>query len=238
MGGAEAEVQAGGVALRRRQAARSTRPTTWCRPSRPSGATSSWSIRSRATPTPPRAISSPPISASCPATPRARTAIRPRRCGSCSRASPASTRSSTARAIDMAPGDVVLTPAWMLARPRQRDRRDQLLDRLPRHPVRAAQRGDVLRALSDRRPRADHVARTDADAHSLGRGARAGARRQDRRGRQGRHADDRDASHPPAQGRPHRDAARPRSTTSTRWSSGKARFTRGRLRRDARASAT
>ena len=43
---------------------------------------------------------------------RARIAIRPPRCGSCSKASPASTPSSTARAIDMMPGDVLLTPAW------------------------------------------------------------------------------------------------------------------------------
>ena len=63
----------------------------------------------------------------------------------------------------------------VLARPRQRDVRDRLLDRLPRHSVRPAHRGDVLRAVSAGRPGSDHRHRPDADADSVARGARAQA---------------------------------------------------------------
>ena len=46
----------------------------------------------------------------------------------------------------------------------------------------------------------------------------AGQRRQDRRDRQGHHADDRAASDPPAEGRPRRRCRRRPPTPSTRWS--------------------
>ena len=55
----------------------------------------------------------------------------------------------------------------VLARPRQRYVGDRLLDRLPRHSVHPAHRGDVLRAVSAGRPRGHHRHRPDADAHPL-----------------------------------------------------------------------
>ena len=91
----------------------------------------------------------------------------------------------------------------VLARPRQRERSDQLLDRLPRRAVRAAHRSDVLRAQSGGL-RTGHQECAVALSHSGARGAGAGQRREDRRDRQGRDADDRAASDAAALRRPPR----------------------------------
>ena len=125
--------------------------------------------------------------------------------------------------IDMLPGEVLLTPAFCWHGHVNETTRDRLLDRLPRHPVRPAHRGDVLRALSAGRPRGDHQHRPDADAHPLARSARRRQRRQDGRDRQGRHADDRAQSDPPAEGR---QLETPKTTANTIYAvvSGKARF--------------
>ena len=108
--------------------------------------------------------------------------------------------------IDMQPGEVLLTPAFCWHGHANETARDRLLDRLPRHSVRSAHRGDVLRALPAGRPRSDHQHRPDPDADPGARGARRRHRRQDRRDRQGRDADHRAQSDPAAEGRQRADA--------------------------------
>ncbi len=68
----------------------------------------------------------------------------------------------------------------VLARPRQRERRDRLLDRLPRHSVRAASRRRCSSSPIRGGLRDGHPQRPVADADSRARGAGAGQRRQGR----------------------------------------------------------
>ena len=122
-----------------------------------------------------------------------------------------------------------------LARACERERRDRLLDRFSRHPLHSAQRGDVLRAASERRAGADHGARPIAHAHSLKRGARAGAGRQDRGGRCRHHAHDRHAPVAANQGRPRRSGEKHDQQHLRRGQRPGAHHAGGRSDRDHRA---
>ena len=112
VGGAETEIQAGGVALRRRQA-RARRLAQLV----PAEQTERRNLI-MVNPIEGNNLRHDPQSGgrlsmrAWPATWRARTGIPPPRCGSCCRPSPAPTRWSNGARVDMAPGDVVLTPAW------------------------------------------------------------------------------------------------------------------------------
>ncbi len=125
----------------------------------------------------------------------------------------------------------------VLARPRQRERRHQLLDRLSRCAVRAAFGGDVLRAEPGRLRR-DPLQRSVALPHPRARGAGTGQRRQGGRDRQGRAPHDRPASPTASRRRKTRggeDHGQPSLLRHRRQGDGR---DRRRLRPHSRASAT
>ena len=88
--------------------------------------------------------------------------------------------------IDMAPGDVVLTPAWCWHGHANESDRDRLLDRLPRHSVhpahaRRCSSSRIRKAGWRRSPRTGPSPMRIPSGEALG----PGPRRQDRRDRQG-----------------------------------------------------
>ena len=104
--------------------------------------------------------------------------------------------------VDMAAGDVVLTPAWKWhGHVNESDATSYWIDFLDIPFVQLTE-AMFFEPLSARRARADHQRGRDAAAHRRGRGARARPRRQGGRGRQGRDADHRAASPAPAGRRP------------------------------------